>query len=299
MRRTRPLSFVLLLGLAAEVALAASLDEAWTLYLGGELEAAAAELSAVLAAGEPTERAEALSLAGTVAAARGDLAGARRLWSEAAERHLERPAGREAAAKLDLLCAVTECPPAGGTTAAVPAHAGPPATARAAPTPAAPAPPAPAPPPAPAAPAARAPGVAPAPAAQGTIVLVAGQGTPFEAVLQATDLLTEFLRQHGVDARSPTDEIAVVHRAEVVVGQLLDAARDRGAAAVVVIDAQFGHRERVQVTCWNADGAVLWSESVTGGTGLVRPIVMNRNLMDRLTAKLVARIDGPGLPIAR
>lgn len=280
MRRHRPLSFVLCFGLVAEGALAASLDEAWARYLGGDLETAAAELSAVLAAGEPSERAEALSLAGTVAAARGDLTGARRLWSEAAERHLESPAGREAAAKLDLLCAVTECPEEGG--GAAPAPSAPPAA------PAAPGP------------VAAAQEVPPAPAARASTVLVAGQGTPFDAVLEATEFLTEFLRQQGVDAQSPTQEIAVVVRSEVVIGQLLDAARQGGAASVIVLDARFGHRERLQVTCWNPDGAVLWSESITGGTAFAQePVIMNRNLMDRLTGKLAARLDGPGLPVAR
>jgi hypothetical protein len=287
MRRRRPLLAACLAALLAGPALGASLEEAWSLYGRGELDAAAAALSDLLAAGDPAERAEALNLAGTVAAARGDLPGARRLWSEAAERYADAPAGREAAAKLDLLCALTACEGQAPVAPAAPAPPVAPATPASTPTaaPAAPAAPLAAPP-------AASSRVAPR---EGTIVLVAGQGEPYDAVVDATQYLTEFLRSQGVDARSPTQEIAVVQRSEVVVGQLLDAARDHGAASVVVIDARFGHRERVQVTCWNADGAVLWSESVTGGTSFSRP-VMNRNLMERLTGKLGARVAGPGLP---
>ncbi len=260
----RTAAIVLSLLLTAAAALAASLEQAWDLYLAGDLDAAQAELAPLLADGEAAERAGALSLAGSVAAAHGDYAAARRFWTAAAESFPDEAAGREAAAKIDLLCAVVDCPEEGGAVA--------------------PAPP-PAPPP-------------PAPVPPTSTVLVAGQGVPYDAVREAVAFLTEVLRQDGVDAQSPTAEIAVVERSEVVVGQLLDAARDRGAASVLVLDAQFGFRERAQVTCWNADGAVLWSESVVGGTGLVRPVRMNRNLMERLHAKLAARLNGPGLPVS-
>ncbi len=282
MRRRRTSILGALLGLVASLVSASALDEAWTLYSAGDLAGAEAALSGLLAAAEGAERAEVLSLAGTVAAARGDLPGARRLWTEAAELSATTLAGREATAKLDLLCAMGGCPEEGEVETAV------------APTPD-PVPAAPVAEPSRAAPVASARAAAPA-APSSTTVLVAGQGVPFDAVREATRLVTDFLRRAGVDVQSPTEEIAVVHASEVVLAQLLGAARDRGGATVLLLDARFGHRERAEVTCRSADGAVLWSEEVTGGTGLVRPVVMNRNLMERLTAKLAARVGGPGLP---
>ncbi|MEZ5332444.1 MAG: hypothetical protein R2991_10430 [Thermoanaerobaculia bacterium] len=128
-------------------------------------------------------------------------------------------------------------------------------------------------------------------------MLVAGRGTPFDEVREAVQRTTDFLRSHGVDAESPTEKIAVVQESEVVLAQLLAAARERGAAGVVLVDARFGSRERVEATCYGQDGAVLLSESVTGGMGLVRPVRMNVHLMERLEEKLAARIGEPCLPV--
>lgn len=277
-----------LLALAASLAAATSLEEAWSLYAGGDLEGAAQRVAELLAASGGEERAAALSLAGTVAAARGDLPGARRLWREAAEGYPASPAGREAAAKLDLLCVLTGCPEGGSEAppAAPPVPAEPAAPIAASPTPPAVEPPMPP--------------VAPPTVARTATVLVAGQGDPFDAVREATQFLTAFLREQGVDAQSPTEDIAIVQRSEVVLGQLLSAATERGAAGVVVLGARFGHRERVEVTCWSPEGAELWSESVTGGMAFAEePVRMNGNLMERLTERLRPRLGGPGLPLVR
>jgi hypothetical protein len=149
----------------------------------------------------------------------------------------------------------------------------------------------------PSAPASVASGVASPPAtATAGAVFVAGKGTPYDEVRKAVARLTGFLQDRGVDASSPTQEIAVVQESEIVLAQLLAVARERGAASVLMLDTRFGHRERVKATCYDPQGGVLLAEDVTGGRGLVRPVRMNATLMERIEEKLAAHVGGPCLP---
>jgi hypothetical protein len=132
-----------------------------------------------------------------------------------------------------------------------------------------------------------------------SLVLVAGRGTPFDEVRRAVERATAFLRAQGIEAESPTAEIAVVQESEIVLAQLLTVARERRAAGVVLIDARFGHRERVEAICYDPQGGTLFEERVTGGLGLVRPVRMNEALMERIEERLASHVGGPCLPVAR
>lgn len=277
--------FLVLFSLLPLAVRGSSVDEAWALYLAGDRDGAIGKLSTL-----PTdegERAAAFDLLGSIAFERGSCEGARAHWEAAAA--LGGRAGHEAALKLVLLRAAAGCPPAGTApeTSADVAEA----VAERPPAGTIPVPPVAAPPAA---------GTAGAEAgARPDLVLVAGLGTPFDAVREAVARVTEFLRGLGVEAESPTAGIAVVEESQVVLGQLLTAARDREAAGVLLLDARFGHRERVEATCYDPQGAVLLSEQVTGGMGLVRPVRMNENLMERIEEKLTPLIGGPCLPVTR
>lgn len=295
-----------LVALTAAPLSAAPLDEAWRLFLAGEHDAAAAAAAGLV--GDESERAGALNLLGSIAWEQGRCEVARERWTDAAE--LGGMPGHEAALKLALLRAAgNECPAAAdGTLAAPPpgrvapaAPVAPPATP-AAELPSAPAGPMASPPgapvptmPPPATEPAMAEESAGAPAA--ALTLIAGRGTPFDEVQKAVARVTSFLRQQGVAAESPTQEIAVVQESAVVLGQLLAAARERDAAGVLLLDARFGHRERVTATCYDPQGGTLFAEEVTGGLGLVRPVRMNTTLMERIEEKLAAHVGGPCLPL--
>ena len=300
----------------------ASLDEAWRLFLEGEHDAAARQAAEVSA--DEGQRAGALNLLGSIAFEQGRCGSAREHWAAAAE--LGGIAGREAALKLALLSAAPAgCASEFGGRAAPPVRGALPDPDPSEPAPAAadpaqgerpaagspPAPPIAAAPPAGAQPvspsagrsldAAPPPPSASAPTAgePSSLVLVAGKGTPFDEVRRAVERVTAFLRAQGIEAESPTEKIAVVQESEVVLAQLLSAARDRGAAGVVLIDVRFGHRERVEATCYDPQGGPLFEEGVTGGMGLVRPVRMNETLMERIEERLASHIGGPCLPVAR
>jgi hypothetical protein len=295
-----------LLLLTAPALHAASLDEAWRLFLAGDHEAAARQ--ATEASADEGQRAGALNLLGSIAYEQGRCDSAREEWTAAAE--LGGIAGREAALKLALLSAAPAgCPsqPGGGAVPSAPAAlpdpdpsepaaaaadapqaeretagsppvppiaAAPPADAR---PPSPPAGPSLEPPPPPSA-------SAPTAGEPSSLVLVAGKGTPFDEVCKAVERATAFLRAQGI---------------EMVLAQLLTAARERGAAGVVLIDARFGHRERVEATCYDPRGGILFEEGVTGGMGLVRPVRMNETLMERIEERLASHVGGPCLPVAR
>ncbi len=160
---------------------------------------------------------------------------------------------------------------------------------------AAPSPPSAPPEPASAVKAPSAPNVPLPPPRAGTAVYVAGDGKPREHFQEAAEQLMEFLAERGVAVREAPDGLAMLQDTRAALPRYLEAARAAGAASLLYFEAQFGHREKIEIECLTPDGAGLWSEKVTGGLGLSDRKV-NKRLMNRFLDKLEPRIGGPGLP---
>ncbi len=158
--------------------------------------------------------------------------------------------------------------------------------------PGAPAPPAPA----PGAPEEPPPAATPPPPRAGTAVFIAGDGKPRKHFQEAAEQVMEFLAERGVAVRVAPDGLAMFQDARAALPRFLAATREAGAASLIYFEAQFGHREKIEIDCLTPDGAGLWSEQVTGGLGLSDRKV-NKRLMRRFLEKLEPRVGGPGLPV--
>jgi len=132
-------------------------------------------------------------------------------------------------------------------------------------------------------------------------VLVAFSGKPYDAAVEAGEMVIDFLRNSGVDAVSATEGIPVVRDASSLVPVMVQRARDEGAASAVLLDADFPGRQRVAAECYSPDGAELWKTKVVGGTGWTgrdySKTGINKDLVERFIKKLSKMVGGPGLPV--
>lgn len=298
-----------LLGLAMAGALeAASVDQAKIYIQNRDLAQAKQELAEVLASDTTDEEmAGALDLMAAIAVEELDYATASELWERLVTDYPERSEELGAATKLKLAQAllgqqeverapapVVEAPAA--PVAAAPAPVEP--STEAAPEKSAPLPPStPASPP------------EPVPAGQlepprvPGLVLVAGTGKPYDAAQHAVAELATYLIESGVKTELPTGGIPVVENSATAFARLLDAVDDRGAESLAFMRANFATWEKIVVEVYTPDGALLWKERVTGGTGHTgRPYSktgVNANLMERFLEKLAKRVGGPGLPVTQ
>jgi hypothetical protein len=308
MSRNLILSITLLGLLMPGLVQAASVEQARTYIQSRELARAKQELEEVVAsdAGDQ-EMAEALDLLAALAVEEFNYANAAELWERLLAEYPERAEELGAATKLKLAQALIgqeeqriapkpaeEVPAA--PVAAVPEPVEP--STEAAPDKSAPiSPPVPASPSEPVRseelPPPRVPG----------LVLVAGTGKPYDAAQHAVSELATYLIESGVQTELPTGGIPVVESASASMMRLLDAVEDRGAESLAFMRVNFATVEKIVVEVYSPDGALLWKERVSGGTGHTgRPYSktgVNKNLMERFLEKLAKRIGGPGLPVTQ
>jgi hypothetical protein len=135
------------------------------------------------------------------------------------------------------------------------------------------------------------------------LVLVAGTGKPYDAAQHAVAELATYLIESGVNTELPTGGIPVVENAATSQMRLLEAVEERGAESLVFMRVNFSTVEKIAVEVYSPDGALLWKERVSGGTGHTgRPYSktgVNANLMERFLGKLAKRVGGPGLPVTQ
>jgi tetratricopeptide (TPR) repeat protein len=138
------------------------------------------------------------------------------------------------------------------------------------------------------------------PPSDGT-VLVAFSGKPYDAAVEAGELVIAFLRDQGVNAVSATEGIPVVRDASALVPVMVQRARDDGASSALLVDADFPGRQKVSAECYSPDGAQFWKTKVVGGTGWTgrdySKTGVNEELVERFTKKLSKMVGGPGLPV--
>jgi hypothetical protein len=296
MSRNLILSAVLL-GLSVAGALeAASVEQAKKYIQNQDLAQAKQELAEVLASDTTDEEmASALDLMAAIAVEEWDYATAAQLWGRLVEEYPERAEELGAATKLKLAQALLGQQEV--ERAPEPAEEVPAAPVAAVPEPVAPS--------AESAPAE----VAPAPAPETTqrevragrpvaqkvpgLVLVEGTVKPYDAAQHAVSELATYLIESGVQTELPTGGIPVVESASASMMRLLDAVEGVNFATV----------EKIVVEVYSPDGALLWKERVSGGTGHTgRPYSktgVNKNLLERFLNKLAKRVGGPGLPVTQ
>jgi hypothetical protein len=135
------------------------------------------------------------------------------------------------------------------------------------------------------------------------LVLVAGTGKPYDAAQHAVSELATYLIESGVKTELPTGGIPVVESAATSMMRLLDAVEERGAESLAFMRVNFATVEKIVVEVYSPDGALLWKERVSGGTGHTgRPYSktgVNKNLLERFLNKLAKRVGGPGLPVTQ
>lgn len=295
MTATRLTSLALVSLLTLSGAYAATLDSARDLYASGDVEAARSELAELLdSSDDDATRADALNLLGTIAVEQQEWDGAYEAWGTLLADYPDSDAAGEARTKLTLVTALMDAQgqkPVAPPSPQPPAPAATPEAAPAAPSP----PAAPAPTAAPAAPAAPAP-------EPGDLVLVAGRGRPYDAVEDSTKRVLAWLLEQGVDAESATTGVAVVQDSDVVLAQLLEVVRARGAGSLLYLHARYNNApEVVRYSLYQPDGSVLWTTKVTGGTGFTgEPYTksgIKEKLFERSLEKLAKKVGGPGLPV--
>lgn len=141
----------------------------------------------------------------------------------------------------------------------------------------------------------------PDPGPRSGTVLVAFSGKPYDAAVEAGEMVIAFLREQGVDAVSATEGIPVVRDASALIPVMVQRARDEGAASALVVDAEFPGRQKVSAQCYSPDGAQYWKTKVVGGTGWTgrdfSKTGVNVDLVERFKKKLTDLIGGPGLPV--
>lgn len=303
----RAKAFILLLALLALPAgrlSATPIEDALALIDAGRLDEARVRLGAVVdGSGSATERADALELLGDVEVWADDLVAARGVWRRVLEEFPQSVAASYARTKLRLVSEIlgSEAPITAHVAAAPHSDPGeaameapleaptlPSASASSASAPAAPPQQMPVPEAAPQ------PASAPAAAAvaewQLGTLLLAGDGTPQEAIEPVLDLVLEHLRSAGVVADIPSQTLWWRREWKSAQPAMLEAAAGNG---VLWVDFRFGHRELITAQCFDGRGDELWHEKVSGGTGFAdhRPYdTYNVELVERLLVKLDKRL---------
>ncbi len=266
--------------LAVSTAHAATFEHAEQLYIGGDLDGARTELDELLeGATAEGARAPALELLGRIAIDRREWHAALEAWGELSDEHALTPQAAAVSAAIRPLQALVECACSDGDSqlaASTPAPAGtapPPVVATRPPVPA-------------------------APAADGTL-LVGGWGAEYEASLEVTDKLIEFLDANDVKVRAASTEVPAIHGEDVVLSYLLEEAREVGASGVLFLTSRFNFREFIEIRRFDVNGTRIWREKLVGGTALKERHDRDRpswGLFDRATKELSKRLGTPDLP---
>lgn len=333
--------FALALGLVVavtSVAWSASLEKAKSLESQGQRDAAVEELDELLVSDAPAEEmAGALDLLGTIAVEEGDLQLAYQSWNRLVGEYPAFAKDLGATTKLSLVSSLLEAkgespslkteapsksevdtapttptaapvkavddktPTAKEADTAAPTVAPTPAQDSAAPTKGAEAAPTSAEPAAADSASTSSSSQRPDPAPTSGTVLVAVSGKPYDAAVEAGEMVIAFLREQGVDAVSATEGIPVVRDASALVPVMVQRARDQGATSALLVDAEFPGRQKVSAQCYSPDGAQYWKTKVVGGTGWTgrdfSKTGVNVKLVERFKKKLTSLVGGPGLPV--
>jgi tetratricopeptide (TPR) repeat protein len=288
--------FLTLLALPAWGLSATPVEDALALIDAGRFDEARAHLGAIVdGSGPVAERADALELLGDVEVWADDLDAARGIWRRVVEEFPGSAASSYARTKLRLVAEILgpedSAAPASHLAAAAPPKASAEAPMEASvEAPAAAPAPASASAPALAAPAPAQPMSTPAAEWQLGTLLLAGDGTPQEAIEPVLDLVLEHLRTAGVVAEIPGQMLWWRREWKSAEPAMLEAAAGNG---VLWLDFRFGHRELLVAHCFDGRGDELWREKVSGGTGFAdhRPYdTYNAELVERLLAKLDRRL---------
>jgi hypothetical protein len=301
----------LILASAGALAAAASLESAERLYSGGDANGARQALVELLATDDGSDRAGALKLLGQIEVEAKRWAEALAAWEELAEGHSGSDEASSVAAALAPLRALAECGCGSPEQAESMMAAAPPAETV---NPPAATPPVPAPPPTPAPEPAREPTVSPAeapraptvesaptpaPGSAAGVILVGGWSKSFESSQEATKAMADWLEEAGVAVQFVPTDVAAARGPEVTLSFLLDQAEESGALGVLFFSARFTHRDYVLAESFDARGALLWKEKITGGTEL-RPSrergQVRWALVERMQKKLSKRIGTADLP---
>jgi hypothetical protein len=314
-------NFVLILCLlaaATSLAWSASLEEAQSLESRGRRDAALEEIDDILTSDAPAEEmAGALDLLGTIAVDEGDLHLAYQSWSRLVGEYPDFAKALGATTKLSLVISLmeakgesptlqAEAPSKPGQESAAVTPQSSPAQADRDDTPARTVAPTPTAASAPVQDQAAKTDSVPSsqrsePAPTSGTVLVAVSGKPYDAAVEAGEMVITFLREQGVDAVSATEGIPVVRDASALVPVMVQRARDQGATSALLVDAEFPGRQKVSAQCYSPDGAQYWKTKVSGGTGWTgrdfSKSGVNVDLVERFNKKLTDLVGGPGLPV--
>lgn len=321
--------FALALGLVVavtSVAWSASLEKAKSLESQDQRDAAVEELDELLVSDAPAEEmAGALDLLGTIAVDEGDLQLAYQSWNRLVGEYPAFAKDLGATTKLSLVSSLMEAkgePPSvpvktvgdetptarvaepsspAAAPAVAPTVAPTPAQDSAAPTKSAEAAPTSAKPAAADSASTSSSSQRSEPAPTSGTVLVAVSGKPYDAAVEAGEMVIAFLREQGVDAVSATEGIPVVRDASALIPVMVQRARDQGATSALLVDAEFPGRQKVSAQCYSPDGAQYWKTKVVGGTGWTgrefSKTGVNVELVERFKKKLTSLVGGPGLPV--
>lgn len=126
-------------------------------------------------------------------------------------------------------------------------------------------------------------------------VLVAGSAP--EAPQYADQAVLEFmnyLSSEGVRAKNAFPGRTM----DATLPNLLENAREVGAASVLYVFIHFHGMENMRVECYTTDGKKLWDEKVAASLGL-SPAGMTESFVRRMKKKLEEHVGGPCLPVSR
>lgn len=284
----------LLLVLAAGAANGASLEQARAHYVGGDLDAARTEIEALMEeiGDDESRRPGLLKLLGHVEVDARNWRAALAAWGELTDRYALSAESTAISPAIRPLQALVDCGCAPPSPVAGP---GPGDEVR--PIPPGTPPPAPDPSPSPAAP----PAPAPSEPVERTpgLFLIGGWGSQYDAAQEVTRDVIEFLEANGVAVRAGETEIPAIRGEGVVLSYLVEEARRVGAEGVILLSCRFSHRDFIEISRYDLNGQLVWTDKVTGGTGLKarherdKP---NWPLAERAKEKLADRIGTPDLP---
>jgi hypothetical protein len=291
----------LLLLLVGLPAWSATLEEARRLQEAGQTDEALSIVEELLGSQVTgDETAAALDLLGSIAVDKGYLPMAKQAWAQLVEEYPDYAVQNDVETKLRLVSALLRTattPPAEPSSPALPVTEVPATTPA---EPPAPVLPAPSPAPTPAVADAEKKPVAPPQQASG-LVLIAGRGRPYDAVVETNQRIVAFLRERGVDAVSSTGDVPVVESSGMVLPFLLQKGREEKAASVLLLTADYMRVQKVISECYSPEGAELWKVKASGGTGVKgRPYSetgVTEALLERFLERLEKQIGGPGLPV--
>ena len=125
----------------------------------------------------------------------------------------------------------------------------------------------------------------------GTVLVAGSAPEASEYADQAVLEFMNFLTSKGVRAQNAFPGRTV----DATLPNLLDLAKQSGAAAVLYVFIHFHGMENMRVECYSADGKKMWDEKVAASLGL-SPAGMTESFVRRMKKKLEGHIGGPCFP---